>query len=263
MTLLRQHFRSQRTGLLIWLGANVAATLMVASLGNSVSQSQALPKLVEKLPANIQALFGLAPGLSAVDSFIQAKLGFWIILAFPIYGCLLAISAVTREVDRHTADFLFTLPIDRARLLVSRWAVMVADIAILGLGIWVALVAGLKGVGVTGSWSGYFWMIAQTWLLGVAVGSLALLASVWIDDYGAGTKYSLAGVGALFALDMGFRINPPPWWALVWNPFAHANSARSIMENRLLWGDAAALAVIAALALALAVHFFARKQIRA
>ena len=185
------------------------------------------------------------------------------ILAFPIYGCLLAISAITREVDRHTADFLLTLPIDRARLLLSRWAVMVVNIGLLALGMWVALVAGLKGVGVTGSWSGYFWMTVQAWFLGVAVGSLALLASVWIDDYGTATRYTLAGVGALFSLDIGLRISPPPWWALVWNPFAHVSSARSILENRLLWGDAAALVVITALSLALAVHFFNGKQVRA
>ena len=263
MTLFRQHFRGQRTGLLVWLGANIAVTLMVASLGNSASQSQALSQLVAGLPANIQALFGLSPGLSPVDSFVQAKLGFTIILVFPIYACLLAISAVTREVDRHTADFLLALPIDRARLLLSRWAVMAVNIGILGLGMWVALVAGLKGIGVTGSWWGYFWMVTQAWFLGVAVGSLALLASVWIDDYGAGTKYTLAGVGALFALDLGMRVNPPPWWALIWNPFAHVDSARSIVESRLLLGDAAALVVITALALALAVRFFADKQIRA
>ena len=262
MTLFRQHFHSQRTALFIWLGANMAAALMVASMGNSVNQSDAMNRLIEQLPANLQAVLGVVPGLSSVDAFVQAKLGFWAILAFPIYACLLAISAVTREVDRHTADFLLSLPLDRTRLLVARWAVMATNVGILALGMWAALVVGLAAVGVTGSWSGYFWMMTQAWFLGVAVGSLALLASVWIDDYGTAAKLTLAGVGALFTIDLAMRVSPPPLWAAVWNPFTHASPAQTILRNSLLWGDVAALVVTSALALALAVHFFVRKQIR-
>lgn len=240
----------------------MAASLMVASLGNSVSQNDAMTQLIAKLPANLQLLLGVIPGLGPVDAFVEAKLGFWVVLAFPIYACLLAISAVTREVDRHTADFLLTLPIDRTRLLLSRWAVMAADIGILGLGIWAALVVGLKSIGATGSWSGYFWMVAQAWFLGVAVGSLALLASVFIDDYSMAAKLTLAGVGTLYILDMGLRVSPPPWWTTTWNPFTHVNSAQTILQDHLLWGDAAALVITSALALALSVHFFVRKQVR-
>ncbi len=261
MTLFRQHFRAQRNGLFIWLAASVVTTLAVASVANSMQQSDILGKLGETAPAALQALLGLLPGMSPVDGYIQAKLGVGMALILPIYACLLAMSAITREVDRGTADFLLALPVDRRRLLLARWGVMAANLGILTLGVWLALVAGLAASHVTGSLGGYFWMLAQAWLLALAFGSLALLLSIWIDDYSLGVKVTLAGTGTLYVIDLGMRIAGLSKLVRGFNPFTYVDAARTVMANHLLWGDAAVLAAVAALGLWLAARAFDRKQI--
>lgn len=261
MTLFWQHFRAQRNGFFIWLAASVVTILAVASAAKSMGQSDLMNKLGQVAPPALQALLGMLPGLSPVDGFIQAKVGAGMAMILPVYACLLAMSAITREVDRSTADFLLTLPVDRTRLLVARWGVMVVNLAILTLSLWVALVAGMKASQVSGSFGGYFWMLAQVWLLAVAVGSLALLLSLWIDDYSLGVKATLAGTGALYVIDLGMRVAGISKWGRSFNPFTYVDAARTVMEGHLPWGDAAVLAAASGLSLWLAVRAFGRKQI--
>lgn len=263
MILFRQFLQSQRTGLLIWLGAIVLLALALAASSTGMQQNDLVERIATKLPAALQALLGLVPGLSGVDSFVSAKLGVSLGLILPAYACLLAIAAVTREVDSGRMDFLLALPIERRQLLLARWAGMAVDLAIVAVGAWAALVIGLKANRVSGSYAGYLWMALQAWFLSLGCGSLAMLASVWIDDYGAAVKYILGGLGVLFSLDLGLKaMNVAKFWRAI-NPFAYFDAARPIAEHHLLWGDAVVMLATSFVAVWLATRAFARKQIHA
>ncbi|MGE5561391.1 MAG: ABC transporter permease subunit [Chloroflexota bacterium] len=262
MTLFRQFLRTQRTALLIWLGAVVLMALALAGTSQSMQQSDLVERLVPKLPPAFQALLGLVPGLSGIDSFIAAKLGVMLGLVLPAYACLLAVSAVTREVDAGRMDFLLALPIERRQLLIARWAGMVVNLTIVAVGGWAALVAGLKANGIAGSYSGYFWMTVQALLLGLGCGSLAMLASIWLDDYGAAVKYILGGLVVLFALDLGMKVLNVSKLARGFNPFAYYDAALPIAKNHLLWGDALVMLATSLVAVWLAGRAFAGKQIQ-
>lgn len=263
MILFRQYLRSQRTGLLIWLGAGVLLALALAASSGAMQQSDLIERMAPKLPPALRALLGLVPGLSGVDSFVSAKLGVSMGLVLPVYACLLAIAAVTREVDSRRMDFLLALPIERTRLLVARWFGMATDLAVLALGVWAALVIGLKANHISGSYVGYLWMFLQAWFLGLACGSLAMLASVFIDDYGAAVRYVLGGLGVLFSLDLGMKVANVSKLGRAFNPFTYFDAARPIAERHLLWGDAVVLLAASLAAAWLADRAFARKQIHA
>lgn len=263
MILFRQFLRSQRTGLLIWLGAMVLAALALAASANGMQQNDLVERVAAKLPAALQALLGLVPGLSGVDAFVSAKLGISLGLVLPAYACLLAIATVTREVDSGRMDFLLALPIERRQFLVARWAGMAVNLATVALGAWAALVVGLKANHISGSYLGYLWMALQAWFLGLGCGSLAMLASLWIDDYGGAVKSILGGLGAFFSLDLGLKaMNVSKIWR-AFNPFAYFDAARPIAEGHLLWGDAAVMLATSLVAVWLAARAFAQKQIHA
>lgn len=264
MTLFWQHFRAQRGGLLIWLGTTMVLVLGVtSSAGAATQQAGLMAEMAAKLPPALRVLWGYVPGMNPVDSFILIKLGVLIAVVLPIYACLLAMGVVTREVDRRTADFLLALPVDRERLVLARWAVMAVDVALVALAVWATLVAGLKTAGLTGSFGGYFWMLAEAWLLGVAIGSLALLASIWIDDYSFGVKVSLAGVGVLYVLDITMRVAELSRWARFFNPYTYVDLTQPILTGHPAWGDTVVLLLAVAAATGLAARAFARKQIQA
>ncbi len=265
MTLFKQYFRVQRSGLIIWAGSSgflawaLAVTAKPLELGGSLASL--IEKLADKLPAGIRGLFAMAPGLSPIDSLIQAKLGFWMTLALPIYGCLLAVSAVNREIDRGTADFLLALPVERRQVLVARWGVMALNLGAVALVTWATLSVGLVMNHVIGRFSGYFWMIAQGWLLGLAVGSLAMLGSMWAQGYEQAVKWSLGAVGVLFSVDLGMRVASISRSVRFLNPFSYFDSVEPLLRNSLIWGDAVVLLATSLISLWLAVRVFQSKQI--
>ncbi|MGE5579386.1 MAG: ABC transporter permease subunit [Bacillota bacterium] len=267
MALFRQYFRVQRTGLLLWAGIN---GFMGWVLGSSAKQMEAgnvlsdfLTGIIEKLPETIRALMGIVPGLSPVDTLVQGKLGFWMSIALPIYGCLLAVAAVTREIDRGTADFLFALPVKRRQVLIARWSVMVTNVIIVAITTWAALSGGLLAGGVQGNLRGYFWIMIQAALLGVAVGSLALLGSMWSRDYEKAMKRSLGAVLLLFAIDMGMEMAAMPVLVRSLNPYYYFSTLEPLLRSGPMIREAAVLIVVAVVALWASVRVFSQRQIEA
>lgn len=267
MTLFRQYFRVQRTGLLLWAGFN---GFMGWVLGTTAKQMEAenvlsdfLVGIMDKLPESIRALIGIVPGMSPIDTLIQGKLGFWMGIALPIYACLLAVAAVTREIDRGTADFLFALPVDRKQILIARWGVMVTNVSTVALVTWAALSGGLMAGGLEGNFRGYFWMIAQAAFVGLAIGSLALLASMWASDYEKAMKRSLGAVLLLFTVDMGMEIAGMPMLARAFNPFSYFSTLEPLLRSGPMVPEAAVLLGTAVVALWASIKAFERRQIEA
>ncbi len=265
MILFRQYFRIHGSGLVSWSGINGLMAWALAATSKPMESGNALGgfmlKLAEKVPPGLRGLFGVAPGLSAIDSLVQAKIGFWMAIALPIYASLLAVSSVGAEVDRRTADFLLALPVGRQQVIISRWWVMVLNSAILALVTWSALCGGLAFYGVSGKYQGYFWVIAEAWLLGVAVGSMAMLVSLRVGDYGQAVKGSLAGAGALWAVDFGMQVASVPRIARAWNPFSYFDPFNILVRGGLLLGDVLVLIFMSQAMLWLSVVTFESKQV--
>lgn len=265
--LFRQYFRVQRTALLIWAGID---GFMGWALGSSAKQAEVgnvlgrfLTDVMDKLPSSIRALVGIAPGISPVDNLVQAKMGFWMAIALPIYGCLLAVAAVSREIDRGTVDFLLALPVDRRQVLIARWEVMAVNLALVALTTWGALTGSLVLGGVAGNYRGYFWMITQAALVGLAFGSLAMLASMWAPDYESAMKRSLGGVLVLFAVDMAMEMAGVPRLARAFNPFSYFSTLEPLLHSGPMVTQAAVLLAISGVSLWLSVRVFRQRQIEA
>lgn len=267
MSLFRQYFRVQRSGLLVWAGINGFLGWSLGASAKGLDASNALTEFIksamEKLPAAIQSILGMAPGVSALDNFVQGKVGFWMAIALPIYGCLMAVAVVSREIDLGTADFLFALPVKRQEVLVARWGVMAANLSAVAVTTWAGLCAGMAMSGISGNFAGYFWMIMQAAFVGMAMGSLALLASMWAPDYERAMKRSLGGVGVLFFVDIWMEMAELPRFTRAFNPFSYFSTLKPLVRSGPAWEDATALIAMSLLALWLAVRVFRSREIEA
>ena len=263
MILLAQYLKANRIGLLVWTLAHMTLILMVAASATAIeTQTDYLFRAFsEWMPRGLQSFLGLAPGMSKIDSYIQAKTGALLSLTLPIYATLLAAGVVTREVDSGTADFLLALPTRRRDIMLSRWVGMCLNLAALAVTSWGAVVLGLKAKGLTGSFYGYFWMCINCFLLAVAIGSINLAASVWINDYSSGVRILLAVVVGLFFVDLGVRIADLPYAARFFNPFSHYDPAYAIKNGGMPAGSVLTLLFMSAASLIVAVKKFDEKQI--
>ncbi|HYG57843.1 MAG TPA: ABC transporter permease subunit [Symbiobacteriaceae bacterium] len=263
MTLFRQYFRAQLSGLLIWLGAGGAMVFVLArSAPIDASGAQALEALVGKMPESMKMMFGIEFGLSPADSFVSMKLAPGIALILCMYIVITALSIVTREVDRRTIDFLLGMPVDRRQVLVSRAGVMIVNTAILAVAYWAIMRVVFGALEADASYSRYAELIFTQWLLAVALGSITLLSSIWIDDYSFGVKLWLGVVATSYFLELVLRAAGLTRWQRFFIPFSYADPA-SIIKNGMVAADILVLVAVAAVALIASVPLFERKEIAA
>lgn len=263
MILLAQYLKANRIGLLVWTLSHVTLILMVVASATAVeTQADYIFKAFsEWIPRGLQSLLGLAPGMSKIDSYIQAKTGSVLSLTLPIYATLLAAGVVTREVDSGTADFLLSLPTRRRDIILSRWVGMCLNLSVLAITSWGVVVLGLKAKGLVGSFYGYFWMCINCLLLAVTIGSINLAASIWINDYSSGVRILLAIVVGLFFIDLGMRIADLPFAWRFFNPFSYYDPAYAIKNGGMPASSLLTLLFMSAVSLVIALKKFDDKEI--
>lgn len=263
MTLFWQHFRAYSSGLLIWMGGSALLTVAITRAAPAAVMDDATLSAMQALPEAIRNMLGYQEGLSALDSYIVLKFSSWSALIGALYAPLLALSIVTREVDCRTIDFLLALPVERTRVLLSRAGVMILNSALVVLTMWAVLRYDLAAQGLEGSWTGYALMLLNTWLLVVAIGSVALLTSLWIDDYSLGVRLWLGGVTGLFFLEFAMKAAGLSRWQRVFSPFSYTDGPQVLRTGEIPLADALILVFVAVGAVAASGLAFQRKQISA
>jgi ABC-type transport system involved in multi-copper enzyme maturation permease subunit len=257
VTLFWQAFRTQRTGLVVW---SAIAALFTYVLGEA-APAAANPALLAKLPASIKAMMGAVEGLSALDVYVALKPGALIILLLPVYAVLMALSVVTREVDRRTIDFLLSLPVSRAQVLLARVGVLVLNTGLLALVTWLGLCASLAWAGLPVAWDRYGWMVLGAWLLALAWAGSALCVSLWMDDYSLAVKLWMGLVSGAYVLELGLRTAGISRSGRLLSPFSYADPAQVLKAGALPLGEAALLLLVFLAGTSLALYQFKRKQI--
>lgn len=263
MTLFWQQFKAQFTGLLIWSAIGAGLMLMMARIAPSYVEMDLVGDYLASLPESMVKMMGLEPGMDPLDSFVAAQVGKSLVLITPLYAVMLALSAVTREVDRRTIDFLLALPVRRADVILSRAAVMLLNTALATAAMGAAMYLSFIGSGLEGNWAGYNLLFLNVWLLGAAVGSIALLASLWIDDYGVGVKVMLGLVSGAYFLEFVFRAVGMSRTARLLSPFSYVDATVTLRDGVLPVSDVLILLAVTAGCIALSVPVFEKKQIAA
>ncbi|MFZ5817312.1 MAG: ABC transporter permease subunit [Bacillota bacterium] len=260
MTLLWQQFRAQLMGLLAWTGAGLLLVLSQVKAAPATIDSGM--SMFEKLPDQLKRMMGVDPNLSALDNFVAGKVATTLALLLVLYAVVLALSVVTREVDRRTIDFLLSLPVTRSEVLLTRAGVMILNTGLAGAILWGATIGGLQGQNLEGDYAGYWQLFLAQWLLAVMVGSVTLLASLWIDDYSLGIKLFIGLLSSLYFLEFALKGAGVGRVGRLISPFSYADPA-TVIGRGLPPGEALFLVLTSLAALGACLPVFQRKQISA
>ncbi|HYF91868.1 MAG TPA: ABC transporter permease subunit [Symbiobacteriaceae bacterium] len=267
MTLLKQHAKTEAISTLIWAVVLGLVGYLTTWLWELLSQSGSmleLQKVLENAQGVLKSLVS-AGGLSlaSLDGWIQGyALGTWVTLPYVIFTALFAAGMITREMDRRTMEFVLSLPVSRAQLLVSRWLVLGGSLTTLHLFHFLGVLGGLAALGERGHPDRYALALFSSLLLHLFVGTLMLLVSLFFDDYGA-------GLGAVMGIGLGLNIlhmgTAEATGALKsvrgMLPFAWHEVQPIVMDGAVPWGHMLLLAGGALLLLAVSVCVFQRKPI--
>lgn len=261
MILFWHRFRAHRTGLLVWALVTAFLVGLIAQSASAVLDANAFLELMESLPPALQAIYGVPKDLAPVDGYVVTSLGREVALVLSLYAVLIALGAVTREVDRRTIDFLLALPVRRRQLVLTGAGVMVVNTGLLAAWTWLVLCLSLGAAGLDGSWGGYALMVFNQWLIALAFGSLALLSSIRLNDYGFAVKLWIGVVAASYVLEMVLAVAGMSRWERFFSPFSYAHAVDILRYGTLPWVDALVLAAVSVVVVILAVFAIERKSI--
>lgn len=259
MTLFRQFFMAHLKGLLIWTAVGALLMLSGTRSAGTFIDSNALAAM----PQNIVNLYGDISGLSSVDSYLVVVVGKLTLLIPALYAVILALSVVTREVDRRTVEFLLSLPVQRTQVLLARLGVMAVNITVVVGSIWAVLRFDLPAMGYEGTWPHLDLLFVNVWLLSFALGALTLAGSMWVDDYSVAVKLFTGVVTLSYFMEMILRAASVSRAGRVISPFSYVDIAGVIRHGSIGAGNGIVLAVAIAAGVAVSFWAFNRKQFSA
>jgi len=259
VTLFRQFFGAQFKGLLIWVGVAALFALSGTRSGATFVEGDAMAKM----PQALLSIYGDIGGLSAIDAYLTLILGKGTGLIPTLYAVILALSVVTREVDRRTVEFLLSLPVQRTQVLLSRLAVLILNVTALVGAMWAVLRYDLPAQGYEASWGSLGLIFLNLWMLSIAVGAVTLAVSMWIDDYSLGVKLFLGAVTLAYFMEYVLRAAHVSRAARVFSPFSYLEPTSIMRSGSIATGSIIVLVVTVAAGVAVSFWAFNRKQFSA
>lgn len=256
--------RDQRRGLLWWSAGLTLLSGLIVAIYPSISGIEDLEKVVEAYPEELLALFGATdlPSITSPAGYLNAELfGLMLPFLFIIFAVAQGSSAIAGEERTGTLEILLSEPITRGRLILEKFASLVASMVILAVVLWVVLAVGSLVVNLDISLLRLAEMTISVTLLGLAFGALAFAVGGAIGGRSRSIGVAAAAVVATYllnALSIIVDFLEPTRWL---SPFYYYNGATPLVNGLNLVHAVILLAVVLVLA-ATAYIGFQRRDLR-
>jgi ABC-2 type transport system permease protein len=260
--LVRQTLRVEWRSLLGWTLSTVALIVLVVAFFPAVKGNSALTQSFEGLPPSVQSAFGIAD-LGSATGYLQGQLFSTLApLIFLSFAIGRGARAIAGEEERGTMDLLLSNPLRRSRVVLEKFAAIVLQTLVLGVLMWLTLVAFGPVFEVHIPAGNTAAATASIVALGLLYGAIAvcLSAATGRRALSLGIASGLAGAGYLYTSLAPFVSSLSDNLGL--SPFQHGYGYNPV-ANGMQWGDLAVLLAGAAVFAAGAVALFDRRDVHA
>lgn len=260
MAIFREHLRAERGALIGWALGVGLYFVWIASTYPMVVERFNLPQMLQQYPGGIKAMIGEVGAWPSLKAYIQIYVLSFLPVLVAYFGVAFGAGTYTREIDKGTAEFLFTLPVTRTRVVLARMAGFVAASGLLHACVYAMALAAAALLGEPPEATPYLRAVALAWLVNVTVGALSLWVTSFFSDY---SKAVLATTGLVFGLYFaGLAVQATQWRNLVlWSPFGRYNVYEALWGRGFPWADAGVLVAMAAVFLVAALVHIERREI--
>lgn len=232
MTILLHELRRGAKSFWVW-SLSVGALLLVCLMLYPGLKEQA--GQVSEMFSNMggfSAAFGMnVLGFGTAMGFYGIECGACLALGGGMYAAFVGSGLIAKEETGHTAEFLYTHPISRTRVLVEKFAAL--KLQLIGFNVVCVLfsLGGFAWAGETPAWKAFFlYQLAQLWLQ-IEIGALCFAISAFAgrSAFGAG----LGLMALLYFLSLWGNISDQVTWVKYITPFWYADASRVIADSTL------------------------------
>ncbi len=255
--------RDARRAIAWWSFGLVAMTALMVAVYPSVRDNPELNKMVEDYPNALKAFFGLGENVdytSAVGYLNSELFSFMVPLLLLIAAIGAGARATAGEEERGTLDLLLANPISRRRLVLDKLAALGAELVLLALVLWLALVVGVEAIGMDVSVAHLAAATVAAALFAFVYGAIALLLGAATGRRAVATGIAAAGAVAAYLLSSLAELVDALQPLRVTSPFYHYAAGDSLRTG-LAGGHTAFLLLLAAAACVAAVIAFERRDL--
>ena len=200
-SILLKNLRDQRKSFMWWSIGISALTVLTILFYPSIADSPEFDELFEKMPEALAQLFvGEVANLTSPEGYLNSQL---FVLMIPLLFMFFAIArgsgAIAGEEEKGTLDLLMSYPLKRSRVVMEKFAAMVAAILTLAFVTWLGMAVGAVAVGMDISLVRIAEATLSGALLGLTFGSLAFALGCAKSNRGLSMGVASAlGVAAYF-----------------------------------------------------------------
>ena len=220
-----------------------------------------LDRFLEAWPPALRELFGVET-LASVEGFLATELYQFVwVLLLGLYVAYSAAGLVAGDVERGRMDLLLSLPLTRTRLLIEKFASLLAPIVLVNAAVPVVVLASVLAVGETIDVPALVAVHALSVPYLLACGAVGLVLSVLVDRADVANRLAIGVVFGLFLVESVTAVTEgyEPLGRV--SPTAHYDPTEILVHGEYdLVGSGVLLAATAAL-LAVAAWLFRRKDL--
>lgn len=188
LSILGRVARDQFRTVAVWVVGLAALVGLYVAVYPSVQGSSSFSRLIDQMPETYRALFttGGSVDFSTPAGYLNTELlTFMGPLLVLVYAIGTGSSALAGEEDRGTLDLLLANPVGRARVLLEKFAALVAGVVVLVTALWLALLVEGSAAGMDVPLADSAAALVHLGLLGIEFGALALLVGSLTGHLGA------------------------------------------------------------------------------
>lgn len=260
MTVYFHELRMTRRTMVVW-GAGMACLNILCLL---------LFPDMKKQVADLNAIFSSLGSFSAalgmdrlnigsLTGFFAIECGSILSLGGGLYAAWAGGSIVSKEEQGHTADFLFSHPISRTRILLDKLLALMTQILILNLIVYFADLLGIILAGESIPWQSVSLIQLASLLMQFCIGGLCFSISALVSSSASAISFGLTLL--LYFLNLASNLNTHLEWLRWITPYSFCEGAWILEHGTLEWCYVFSSFVISACALGFALWRYSRKDL--
>ncbi len=193
-------------------------------LFDSVAESMA--EMAESFAAmgSFSTAFGMDKvSIATLEGFYAAEINLIFSLGGAMFAAMTGAALLSKEEEGHTAEFLYTLPLGRSKIVLAKYIALVTLVVAFNVVGILFEVAGIAFVGEAFAWKEYWMYHGLSFLLQLEAGSVCFFISACTRKKQTGAALGLSIL--LYLLDIMCRIVPELEWMKFVTPFYYCNAA--------------------------------------
>lgn len=261
MTLLKHELRQGSVSFAVWTGAvGFLLAVCVFLFPEMKGQMEGVSDLFASMGSFTEA-FGMDRlNFGTLTGFYAIECGNVLGLGGAFYAALTAVSVLAKEEKDHTAEFLLTHPVSRARVLTEKLLAVLIQIALLNAVILGLSLASMAAIGETIPWKEILLMHLAYLLMQLELAGICFGISAFLRRGGIGVGLGLAAV--MYFLNIIANITDSAQFLKYITPFGYCEGADIVADGRLNGTMILLGALYAAAGIAAAYGNYTRKDIR-